>query len=195
MRYGAGSAARVLLSPALLFFFFFLAAPNFSLHTLSGGARSELSNSLFLRPVSLENIPKTCDYRRQLIPGRAGNVCVLAFRITPVSVRVTVQARREKQTDPLGRPLLIILLTLVIVQQHALAFLRVHRTVVQLVFLEKDLDESRPHGNIALDQRLRQRIFDVLLQGTPQRSRAVAAIAECLTEDLLLGLVGYGHGD
>src|ERR1700677_4679211 len=85
--------------------------------------------------------------------------------------------------------------TLVLVQQHALGFLRVHRTVVQLVFLEEDLDESRPRGNEALDQRFRQGIFDVLLQGTPQRTRAIAAIAECLIEDPLLGLGGYGHGD
>ena len=85
--------------------------------------------------------------------------------------------------------------TLVLVQQHTLGFLRVHRTVVQLVVLDEDLDERRPRVDGALDQRLRQRIFDVLLQGTPQRTRAVAAIAECLTEDPLLGLVGYGHGD
>jgi len=33
-------------------------------------------------------------------------ICVLAFPITPVSVRVTAQASREKQkTDPLGPPL------------------------------------------------------------------------------------------
>ena len=30
--------------------------------------------------------------------------------------------------------------------------------------LEEDLDERRPRGDGALDQRLRQRIFDVLLQ-------------------------------
>src|SRR5260370_37402611 len=84
--------------------------------------------------------------------------------------------------------------TLVLVQQHTLALLRVLRTVVQLVVLEEDLDERRPRGDGALDQRLRQRIFDVLLQSPPQRTRAVAAIAECLTEDPLLGRAGYGHG-
>src|SRR5713101_9775021 len=40
-------------------------------------------------------------------------------------------ASREKQkTDPLGPPLPIKLTNLVLVQQHALGFLRVHRTVV-----------------------------------------------------------------
>src|SRR5208337_221377 len=42
----------------------------------------------------------------------------------------------------------------VFVQQHAFGFLRVHRTVVQLVVPEEDLDERRPGGDGALNQRL-----------------------------------------
>src|ERR1700687_2561117 len=126
-----------------------------------------------------------CSYFNKLGAGTDGD-CAWDF----------ATASREKQkTDPIGPPLPIKLTNLVLVQQHALGFLRVHRTVVQLVVLEEDLDERRPRGDGALDQRLRQRIFDVLLQGTPQRTRAVAAIAECLTEDPLLGRAGYGHGD
>jgi len=70
-----------------------------------------------------------------------------------------------------------LVMPIVLLQQHALGFLRVHRTVVQLVVLEEDLDERRPRGDCALDQRLRQRIFDVLLQGTPQRTRAVRSLS------------------
>src|ERR1700730_5711269 len=103
------------------------------------------------------------------------------------------RAEKSRRRTHLVRLCKLILQTLVLLQQDA--FLRVHRTVVQLVVLEEDLDERRPRGDGALDQRLRTRILDVLLQGTPQRTRAVAAIAECLTEDPLLGLVGYGHGD
>src|ERR1700675_678753 len=105
------------------------------------------------------------------------------------------RAEKSRRRTHLVRLCQLNLQTLVLVQQHALGLLRVQRTVVQLVVLEEDLDERRPRGDGALDQRLRQRIFDVLLQGTPQRTRAVAAIAVCLTEDPLLGLVGYGHGD
>src|ERR1700681_2615364 len=106
---------------------------------------------------------------------------------------LTGEPEKSRRRTHLVRLCQLNLQTLVLVQQHA--FLRVHRTVVQLVVLEEDLDERRPRGDGALDQRLRQRIFDVLLQGTPQRTRAVAAIAECLIEDPLLGLVGYGYGD
>jgi hypothetical protein len=77
------------------------------------------------------------------------------------------RAEKSRRRTHLVRLCQLNLQTLVLVQQHA--FLRVHRTVVQLVVLEEDLDERRPRGDGALDQRLRQRIFDVPLQGTPQR--------------------------
>jgi hypothetical protein len=41
---------------------------------------------------------------------------------------------------------------LAFVQQHAFGFLRIHRTVVQLVRFEEDLDERRSGGDRALDQ-------------------------------------------
>jgi hypothetical protein len=44
-------------------------------------------------------------------------------------------------------------------------FPRVQGAVVQLGVLEEDLDECRPRGDGALDQHLRQRIFNALLQG------------------------------
>ena len=70
------------------------------------------------------------------------------------------RAEKSKRRTHLVRLCQLNLQTLVLVQQHALGFLRVHRTVVQLVVLEEDLDERRPRGDGALDQRLRQRIFD-----------------------------------
>jgi hypothetical protein len=45
--------------------------------------------------------------------------------------------------------------TLVLAQQRALGFLRVDRTVVELVAFEEDLDESRSSRNRALNQSLR----------------------------------------
>src|SRR4029077_2893478 len=52
----------------------------------------------------------------------------------------------------------------VLVQQHAFRFLRVHRTVVQLVAVEEDFDERGARGDRALDERFRERVLDVLLQ-------------------------------
>ena len=42
----------------------------------------------------------------------------------------------------------------VLVQQHALGLLRVHRTVEQLVVFEEDLDKRRTRGDRTLNQRL-----------------------------------------
>src|SRR5258708_12431122 len=81
------------------------------------------------------------------------------------------RAEKSKRRTHLVRLCQLNLQTLVLVQQRALGFLRVHRTVVQLVFLEEDLDERRPRGNGASDQPLRQRLFAVLLQRTPHRPR------------------------
>ncbi len=47
----------------------------------------------------------------------------------------------------------------------------------------------------ALDERLRQRVFDVLLQRATQRTRAVAAIDHRLVEDPLAGVLGHGDRD
>src|SRR5579872_3003314 len=81
------------------------------------------------------------------------------------------------------------------VQQHGFIFLGVHRAVEQLVVLQEDLNERRPGANGALDQRLRERILNVLLQGPAQRTRAIAAVHQRLLQNPLLGLVGHGNRD
>src|SRR5262249_19575611 len=48
--------------------------------------------------------------------------------------------------------------------------------------------QIRGAGKRALDQRLRQRILDVLLQRAPQGPRAVTAIRASLLEDVLRGV-------
>ena len=50
-------------------------------------------------------------------------------------------------------------------------------------------------ANGSLDKRLRQRVLDVLLQRSPQRTRAVAAIDHRLVKDPLAGILGNGDGD
>ena len=82
-----------------------------------------------------------------------------------------------------------------LVQQDAFRLFGIDRAVKQLVVFEEDLDEGGAGGDGALDQRLRQRVFDVFLQGAAERARAVAAIGEGLVEDPLLGVVGYRDGD
>ena len=54
---------------------------------------------------------------------------------------------------------------LLFVQQHAFRLFGIDWAVEELVVFEEDLDEGRARGDGALDQRLRQRVFDVLLQG------------------------------
>src|SRR6516162_7679289 len=54
--------------------------------------------------------------------------------------------------------------SLVFVQQHALCLFRIYRAVEELVVFEEDLDERGARRDRALDQRLGQRVFDVLLQ-------------------------------
>src|ERR1019366_5097485 len=78
---------------------------------------------------------------------------------------------------------------LFLVQQDAFGLLRVYWAVEELVVFEEDLDEGGARGDGALDQRLRQRVFDVLLQGAAQRARTVAAVGEGLVENPLLGIV------
>ena len=60
---------------------------------------------------------------------------------------------------------------------------------------EEDLDERRPGRDRALDQRFRQRIFDVLLQGAAQWTGSVAAVGQSLVQNPLLRFVGHGYGD
>src|ERR1700721_1292889 len=83
----------------------------------------------------------------------------------------------------------------VLVQQHALGFLRIHRTVEQLVVFEEDLDKRRPRGDRSLNQRLRQRVFNVFLQRSTQWPSAVGAVRQSLVEDPLLGLIRHRNGD
>src|SRR5258707_2742797 len=56
---------------------------------------------------------------------------------------------------------------LVLVEQHAFGFCRIHWTIEELVAVAVDLDEGRAHGEGALDERLRERVFDVFLQRAP----------------------------
>src|ERR1700693_5564518 len=84
---------------------------------------------------------------------------------------------------------------LFLVQQDAFRLFGIDWAVEQLVVFEEDLDEGGARGDGALDQRLRQRVFDVLLQGAAERARAVAAIGQSLVEDPLLGIVGNRDRD
>src|SRR5579863_9881482 len=79
--------------------------------------------------------------------------------------------------------------TSVRVQQDSFCLFRIHRTVKELVVFEEDLNERGARGNRALDQRLRQRVFDVLLQCASQRTSSVAAVGQSLAEDPLLCVV------
>jgi hypothetical protein len=76
----------------------------------------------------------------------------VARRGSPLLFGTTVVPLRRGEPNCLCQ---LNLQTLVLVQQHGLGFLRVHRTVVQLVAIEEDLDERWPRGDGALDQRLR----------------------------------------
>ena len=46
---------------------------------------------------------------------------------------------------------------------------------------------------MTLDERLRKRIFDILLQRAAQRTRSIGAIGASLGENPLLGIVGQPH--
>src|ERR1039458_3971385 len=79
-------------------------------------------------------------------------------------------------------------LTLVAVQQHTLGLLLADGAIEELVGLQVHLDECGPLRERALDEGLRQRVLDVLLQRTAQRTRTVAAVHDRLVEDPLAGL-------
>src|ERR1035441_6823025 len=69
------------------------------------------------------------------------------------------------------------------------------RTVEELVLVEVDLKEGWASGDVPSNQGLRERIFDVALQGAAQRTGSVAAIYKGFVENPLLGLVGDRDGD
>src|SRR3954464_13082504 len=81
-------------------------------------------------------------------------------------------------------------LSLVAVEQHAFLVLFADWAIEEAVALEVDLDERRPRGEGALDERFRERVFDVALDGAAQRTRAVAAVRERLVEDPLARIFG-----
>src|SRR5437016_14534166 len=72
----------------------------------------------------------------------------------------------------------LLILRLVAVEQHSIAFFCAiaHRAIEQLIAFEIDLDESWTRGDGPLDQRLRQRVLNVPLQGPATRTRAVTAV-------------------
>src|ERR1035441_9887658 len=85
--------------------------------------------------------------------------------------------------------------TLVLVQQHALGLLLAHGAIEELVGLEVHLHERGPLGERALDERLGQRVLDVLLQSAAQRTRTVATIDNRLVEDPLARFFGHRKRD
>src|SRR3954469_4438249 len=101
----------------------------------------------------------------------------------------------QSKSRPFGRLCFAYCLSLVAVEQHALLLLFADRAVEEAVALEVDLDERRPRGERSLDERFRERIFDVALDGATQRTRAVAAVGERLVEDPLARIFGDRDGD
>src|ERR1700694_4347880 len=83
----------------------------------------------------------------------------------------------------------------ILVQQHALSLFRIHGPIKQLIGLQKDLNEGWTRRDRALDQRLRQWVFNILLQGATQRTCTVGAIRKRLVENPLLGLIRDGNRD
>src|ERR1700680_1193572 len=83
----------------------------------------------------------------------------------------------------------------ILVQQHALSLFRIYGPIKQLIGLQKDLNESWTRRDRALDQCLRQWVFNILLQGSTQRTRTVGAIGKRLVENPLLGLIRDGNRD
>src|SRR6185437_4976615 len=71
---------------------------------------------------------------------------------------------------------------------------RIHGPVVEAVVVEEHLEE-RGALQRALDQQLRERIFDVALQGTAQRPGAIVAVQAGLIHDPFLGFGRARHAD
>src|ERR1017187_10640648 len=101
----------------------------------------------------------------------------------------------NKKVGSASAPLLpsLTALTLVAVQQHALGLLLAHGAIEELVVFQVHLDERGTLRERALDERLRHRVLDVLLQRPAQRTRTVAAVHNRLVEDPLAGL--FRHCD
>src|SRR5919205_386118 len=74
-------------------------------------------------------------------------------------------------------------------QQRVARLLDARGAVAELVAVAEDLDERRAFER-ALYERLRERVFDVLLQRAPERPRPVGAVGAGLLDNPLLGLVG-----
>src|SRR6185437_4940413 len=87
---------------------------------------------------------------------------------------------------------LIIDLRLVAVEQHSIALLCAiaHRAIEQLIAFQVNLNERWTRSDCPLDQRLRQRIFNVPLQGPAQRTRTIAAVHQRFVQNPTLGFFG-----
>src|SRR5215469_6407211 len=100
-----------------------------------------------------------------------------ACRNTPFPQELKAQcfgSRAAGLNVPLQRPILRSLL--VAVQQHSLDLLFTDGAIEELIVFEVDLNERRALREGALDERLRERVLNVLLQRATQRTRTVAAI-------------------
>src|ERR671926_260900 len=73
-------------------------------------------------------------------------------------------------------------------QERVAGLLDGGRAVRELAALGVDLDD-RGVAERALDERLGERVFDVLLERAPERPRAVGAVAAGLLDDPALGLL------
>src|SRR6202522_1384201 len=72
---------------------------------------------------------------------------------------------------------------------------RAYRPIEELVRVEIDFEECRTIVDVSGNQSLRQGVLDIALQRPAQRPRAVAAVAQRLVENPLLGFLGDGDGD
>src|SRR6185312_11072783 len=68
-------------------------------------------------------------------------------------------------------------------------------TVEQAVAFEVNLDERRTRRDGALDQRLRQGVLNISLQGPAQRTRTIAAVGKRLVQNPLLRFLIHRDGD
>src|SRR5918911_71260 len=73
-------------------------------------------------------------------------------------------------------------------ERVARLFFHARRTVIQLIYVEKDFDK-RGLAEMSLNQRFRERVFDMFLQGAAKRARAVGTIRAGLIDEPALGLI------
>src|SRR6476620_10315151 len=85
----------------------------------------------------------------------------------------------------------------VAIKQHSIALLCAvtHWAIEQLIAFQVNLNECRTRGNGPLDQRLRQRIFNVPLQGPAQWTRAIAAVHKRLVQNPPFRFLGHRDRD